>query len=140
VLETTFTTESGTVVVTTALNTGGSGHLPWTELVFSAVALGGSVRMTWEFRPGNHFGRTTPRVFNIGEIPVVAVRDQTIAVVIDAAGPVDIFADRVRGQFVADESQRSLAALIGTKDVPSHNRRRAAQKGRNRDAWPISNV
>jgi GH15 family glucan-1,4-alpha-glucosidase len=47
VIETTFTTERGTVVITSALNTGASGRLPWTELVFSTVAVGGPVRMTW---------------------------------------------------------------------------------------------
>lgn len=118
VLETTFTTASGMVVVTTALNTGDSGRLPWTELVFSTVAMGGPVRMTWEFRPGTSFENCAPRVSSICEIPIVAVGDQTIAIVIDATGTVDILTDRVRGQFVADERQRSLVALTGTKDVP----------------------
>jgi len=118
VLETTFTTESGTIVVISALNAGASGRLPWTELVFSTMALGGSVRMAWEFRPGNHFGHSTPRVSKIGEIAVVAVGNQTIAVVVDAAGSVDILSDRVRGRFVAHECQRSLVALTGTKEVP----------------------
>jgi len=118
VLQTTFTTARGIVVVTTALNTGASGRLPWTELVFSTIALGGPVQMTWEFRPGTSFGNCTPRVSSICEIPVVTMGDQTIAIVIDAKGTVDILADRVHGHFVAVEQERSLVALTGTKDVP----------------------
>lgn len=119
VLETTFVIEGGAVVVTSALNTGASGRLPWTELVFSTVALGRPVRMVWEFRPGNQLGLSKPRVAKVGGVPIVNMGDHNIALVIDTAGSVNDRADRVYGQFVADELQRSLIAFTGTKKVPA---------------------
>jgi GH15 family glucan-1,4-alpha-glucosidase len=74
--------------------------------------------MTWEFRPGTHFGDCTPLVSSIREVPIIAVDDQTIAVVIDVAGSLEILSDRVRGQFIADEGHRSLVAFTGAKNVP----------------------
>jgi GH15 family glucan-1,4-alpha-glucosidase len=118
VLETTFRTHGGAVVVTCALNTGASGRLPWTELVFRIDALGGPVRMVWEFHPGNLFGSSAPRVSSVEGKHIVAVGDQTISVVVDAVGSIDILADRVRGRFVAELGQRSLLAFTGTKCLP----------------------
>jgi len=118
VLESTFTTESGTVVVTSALNTGASGRLPWTELVFSACARGGPVPMVWEFRPGTHFEDCTPLVSKLGKVPIVTIDNQTIAVVIDEEGSIEYLADRLRGHFIVEQRQRSLLAFTATKNVP----------------------
>ena len=98
VLETTFVTGAGTVVVTSALNTGASGRLPWTELVFSAAALGRPIRMIWEFRPGNHLGVSIPRVAMVEGVPIVNVGDHNIALIVATSGSFEVLADRVRGE------------------------------------------
>ncbi|MGC2485753.1 MAG: glycoside hydrolase family 15 protein [Acidimicrobiales bacterium] len=119
VLETTFVTGAGTVVVTSALNTGASGRLPWTELVFSAAALGRPIRMIWEFRPGNHLGVSIPRVAMVEGVPIVNVGDHNIALIVATSGSFEVLADRVRGEFMADAHQSSLIAFTGTKGVPA---------------------
>jgi GH15 family glucan-1,4-alpha-glucosidase len=57
VLETIHTTPTGQVCVTEALNTGAAGRLPWTELARRVEGRHGTVRMRWEFIPGDCFGQ-----------------------------------------------------------------------------------
>jgi GH15 family glucan-1,4-alpha-glucosidase len=60
VLETTYTTTSGRVSVTDALNTGNAGALPWTELARQVEGLEGRVEMSFELRPGDGLRRWQP--------------------------------------------------------------------------------
>jgi GH15 family glucan-1,4-alpha-glucosidase len=53
VLETTFTTSTGTVRVTDALNRGSLGSLPWSELARVIEVDTGEVPLRWAVRPGH---------------------------------------------------------------------------------------
>jgi GH15 family glucan-1,4-alpha-glucosidase len=55
VLQTTFTTATGSVRVTDALVTGVAGRLPWLELARRVEGLEGQVRMRWAVIPGAAF-------------------------------------------------------------------------------------
>jgi GH15 family glucan-1,4-alpha-glucosidase len=60
VLETTFRTSGGTVLVTDALNRDVDGPLAWTELAREVRCGDGEVPMCWRVAPGDRFGRARP--------------------------------------------------------------------------------
>ncbi len=60
VLEQLFTTASGRARVTSSLNSGISGRLPWSELAQRVDGLDGSVVFGIELRPGHRLGQATP--------------------------------------------------------------------------------
>lgn len=78
VLETTFTTASGSVRITDSLNSGHAGRLPWSELARRIEGLGGEVDLEIELRLGSRFGQTPPRgpvtpndgAFRLGDLMV----------------------------------------------------------------------
>jgi hypothetical protein len=53
VIETVFTTQTGSVRITDALNCGAAGRLPWIELGRRVEGLSGTVRLRWEVAPGH---------------------------------------------------------------------------------------
>lgn len=125
VLETVYTVAGGQVKVLDALNSGAAGRLPWTELARRAECLDGEVEMTWHIVPGDRFRTAQPSVSHHGDVPVITVGDQMLAVVsgmLDAAGE-DGGAERgtgqdVSGRFTMKAGQRALVALIATDDEP----------------------
>ena len=60
VLEQTFSTEAGRVRITSSLNSGISGRLPWTELAQRIEGLEGTVALDVELRLGLRLERATP--------------------------------------------------------------------------------
>lgn len=58
VLETTYTTDTGTAVVTDALNIGVSGMLPWCELARRIGSDSGEVEFAWGCSPAPCCGRS----------------------------------------------------------------------------------
>ncbi|MGH9029807.1 MAG: trehalase-like domain-containing protein, partial [Acidimicrobiales bacterium] len=82
VLESTYTTSTGTARVTDSLNAGSSGRLPWTELARRVEGLTGHVDLRWELVPGNRFGCVRPWIKGHGSVPVVTLGDQTLALVV----------------------------------------------------------
>jgi GH15 family glucan-1,4-alpha-glucosidase len=76
VLQTTFTTDTGSVRVTDALVTGVAGPLPWTEFARRIEGLTGSVRMRWVVRPGTALGTASPWVEYLPTLGVDPERPQ----------------------------------------------------------------
>ena len=60
VLEQTFSTDSGRVRITSSLNSGISGRLPWTELAQRVEGLEGEVALDVELQLGRRLERATP--------------------------------------------------------------------------------
>ena len=85
VIETVYSAERGRVRVTDSLNSGAAGRLPWTELARRVECLDGHLEMVWELVPGDRFGEGAPRARMEGDIPVVTIGDQMLAVVVDRA-------------------------------------------------------
>jgi GH15 family glucan-1,4-alpha-glucosidase len=62
VVETDFTTSSGTLRVTDALTEGFQGRLPWSELARSVQVVHGEVGVRWELRPGSRLATVRRKV------------------------------------------------------------------------------
>ncbi len=120
VLETTFTTASGSVLVTESLNSGVAGRLPWTELARLTVGLHGSVRMRWSVRPGTLLDRNTGWIQHSPRGPVIRVDDLSIGVCGFNHGPtrpVEVPAG-LSGAFETTPESRHLVAIVGTHGEP----------------------
>jgi len=118
VLETTYTTSTGTARVTTSLNVGGAGRLPWTELAWRLEGLEGSVDMAWEFVPGDRFGQARPSVTLQDKVPVVEAGDQTLALITDNASGTEVSPHLVSGAVALRPGSRRVLAVIGTTCEP----------------------
>jgi len=118
VLETTYQTDSGSVRVTEALNSGLAGRLPWTELARCVEGLDGHVRMQWSFFPGDRFGSARPWASLRSGMPVIVVRDQIMALIVHGADPGRISAHGVTGEAVVGVEDRLLIAVVVTDDEP----------------------
>ncbi len=118
VVETTYTTASGRVRVTAALNVGAAGRLPWTELAFRVEGVEGRIPMRWEVVPGSRFGDASPWVTTVGTTPVVSLGAQTLAVVTDGMGEVSTGPHGVCGRFTAEAGSRAVLGCTATDGEP----------------------
>ena len=118
VVETVYTTATGAVRVTAALNVGSAGRLPWTELAQRVDGLSGTVDLTWRFAPGGRFGRADPWITDRHGTAVASVKDQTIGVVVDGLPPGVVSPHDVTGRATLHEGDRALLALVATDREP----------------------
>ncbi len=118
VLETTYSTGSGTALVTDALNSGAAGRLPWTELARQVECTAGEVALTWRMVPGDRFRQASPFVRAHHGVPVARVGDQMLAVVTDNTGPSETGPDAVSGQVRLRKGERALICLVATDNEP----------------------
>lgn len=120
VVETTFTTGTGAITVTDALNTGSAGRLPWTELARRIDCVSGTVTVEWEFAPGNRFGRSSPWVSDHPGALIVTVEDQTVAVITDDRSTVRLDDDDVvvQGRCTLSAGDRAVVALVASDHEP----------------------
>jgi GH15 family glucan-1,4-alpha-glucosidase len=77
VLETTFHTDRGAVVVIDALTLDDGQTAPWRELVRDVHATAGSVPMQWELRPRFGYGQRAARFHRSG--PAIVAWDGALA-------------------------------------------------------------
>ncbi|HEY0260835.1 MAG TPA: trehalase-like domain-containing protein, partial [Lacisediminihabitans sp.] len=80
VLQTTFTTDSGSVRVTDALVTGVAGRLPWVELARRVEGISGTVDMRWSVTPGSMLNSASPWVERTIHGPVIRVNGVMLGV------------------------------------------------------------
>lgn len=146
VLRTTFTTPTGSAVVTDALVTGVAGRLPWAELARRIEGVEGSVDFSWQVMPGGAYtGESVQRVetlhgpvLKVGTVDLVLVgfdhgradfdeevgssgtgASATSGTGGDSLGPSD-GPLRFEGAFTTTPGSRHLIALCGTDDEPIH--------------------
>ena len=145
VLRTTFTTSTGSAVVTDALITGVAGRLPWAELARRIDGVHGSVDFAWQVMPGEAYtGEPVQRVetlhgpvLKVGTVDLVLVgfgHGRRDAPEWDAASGTDGDAASVarsdlgpsegplyfEGAFTTQPGSRHIIALCGTDDEPIH--------------------
>jgi GH15 family glucan-1,4-alpha-glucosidase len=118
VVETVFSTDSGSVRVTDSLNSGVAGRLPWTELGRRVEGLTGTVDMTWEVRPGTSLGIVSPWVSTDRAQPLLHAGDVTMAVIHDSVGSAELADDGMTGQFRTGPGFRGLLAVVGVSAEP----------------------
>ena len=118
VLETTFITDSGSVRVTDALNTGIAGRLPWGELARRVEGIDGSVEMAWEVRPGSRFRTASPWVEETPNGHVLHVQQNHFGVQMMGKMSSQVDDRGVCGGFTAAPGSRHLVALVSTHGEP----------------------
>ena len=118
VLESIYTTASGSCRVTDCLTTGLGGRLPWSEYARRIEGLAGRVDMTWELRPGNRFGRARPWIALKDGTPVVTLEDQMVGVVLRGTNDPSVKAHTVSGTLTIETGESALVAAVATDDEP----------------------
>jgi GH15 family glucan-1,4-alpha-glucosidase len=118
VIETTYTTEQGRARVTDSLNSGAAGQLPWTELARRVEGLDGEVEIAWELAPSGSFGQGRPRARMHGDVPVVTIGDQMLAVIIEGSRAEMAGGGRVAGRVRCTRGSRALVAAVVADQEP----------------------
>ena len=120
VLETTHTTEGGSVRVLDALNTGVAGALPWTELARRVEGVAGRVPMRWVIAPGTGFNTVSPWADQTAHGVVLRVDDLTIGVRTSVDMVTEVSDQSVRGDFVATPGSHHLLGITASYGEPLH--------------------
>jgi GH15 family glucan-1,4-alpha-glucosidase len=118
VLETTFTTDEGTVRVTDAMTLPGPGLVPQRELVRRVAGLSGCVPMGWTVEARFGYGRWRTRVGWRSGVPVTGAGNQAIAVCTWDAGRPALSGGTIVGHFDASPGSTALLALCAAEQEP----------------------
>ena len=117
VLETTFTTASGSVRVTDAMTLPDANLVPLRELARRVEGLSGRVAMEWRATPRFEYGKRTC-LERRGEIPVAAHGSDGVAFPSWGAGTPEYRDGGVGGRFEVTAGGRALLGLIAARDEP----------------------
>jgi GH15 family glucan-1,4-alpha-glucosidase len=118
VLETTFATTDGEVVVTDALTLPGVGLAPYRELVRRIEGRSGAVPMRWSVEPRFDYGSSAPAFALRGGVPVAADRRDALAVLAWDAGEPALDGPNVEASFTAEPGTGSLLVLAVAHEEP----------------------
>lgn len=125
VLETTFTTGTGSVTVTDAMVSGVAGRMPWAELARRIDGVSGAVPMAWRIHPGASLRTAAPWIERTQHGDVIRSGKTAMVVVGFDHGPDEPDPDgtsgpRLTGSFTTQQGSRHLIALAATHDEPLH--------------------
>lgn len=118
VLETTFTTPTGVVRVTDAMNLPGCGLDPSRELARRVEGLAGRVPLHWRVEPRFGYGLAATRLEMRGPYPVATSGSDALAVCAWDAGQVRCDGGGVGADFETREGARSTIALVAAHAEP----------------------
>ena len=118
VLETTFTTASGVVTVTDALNVGIAGRLPWAELGRRIEGVRGRVAMRWRVAPGTCFDIASPWTRETPHGTVLRSATLSLSVCTSAKITVDRTDQAVRGTVAVEAGERHVIGVLASDDEP----------------------
>jgi GH15 family glucan-1,4-alpha-glucosidase len=118
VLETTFTTEQGSLRVTDALTVSDHGLEPMRELTRSIEGVSGRVAMRWSFTPGFDYGRATADCGWRCGVPVATWASEVVAIANWDAGQPVWTAQTVAATFDMVAGGRALLALAYAHGEP----------------------
>ena len=118
VLETTYTTATGTARVTDSLNTGVAGRLPWGELARRVDGLTGAVDMAWSITPGSCFGSASPWLDGDADDPVLRIDAVGLGIRGIDHGLRTPSGQTVDGAFTTSAGSRHLVAVVSTHGEP----------------------
>ena len=120
VLETTHVTASGTVRVVDALNLGGAGRLPWTELARRVEGVAGRVPMRFAIAPGTCLNSASPWAHDTVHGTVLRVHDVTLAVRLLGEVETEVTDQAVHGTFRTAPGSRHLVGVTAAQSEPLH--------------------
>lgn len=118
VLETTFTTDRGTVRVTDAMAWPSAHALAWNQILRRVDGIAGSVPMRWEVRPRFGYGARAGTAERRAGVPVIVHDREAIAVEAFGAGEADLARDAVAGAFTVGAGDVALLAVSMFRDEP----------------------
>ena len=130
VLETTFTTDRGSVRVVDAMTLPNGQLAPMREMVRAVEGLSGTVPMTWRIRPRFGYGAGLPRIEWRGRVPVAVDRTEALGLVSWDAGTPAVHEASIHGDFETRAGGRSLLALTAAYAEPLIMPSRAAVERR----------
>lgn len=120
VLETDYTTPSGRVRVSDALDLGAVGLAPWAELARVVTVETGEVPMRWEVSPGDGLQGLQPWAFTSRGLPMaMCSSDRYLTVVADDLGTPRAEGRSVRGEFTARPGRPYVLAVTCTAGAPA---------------------
>ncbi len=117
VLETTFSTDHGTVRVIDSLNQDANGPLPWTELARDIRPDDGEVPMRWRVAAGTLFHQFRPWA-RLRDVPILHAGDLMVVLVTEDAGKPEAGLGEFSGEFVAKAGQNVLLTLVAADHAP----------------------
>ncbi|MET1005357.1 MAG: glycoside hydrolase family 15 protein, partial [Propionibacteriaceae bacterium] len=120
VLETTHTTDSGTVRVTDALNTGVAGRLPWAELARRIDGVSGRVPMRWTVSPGTCLNSASPWARDTPYGVVLRVDGLTMSVQLLGQMESTVTDQAITGTFTTEPGSRHLLGVVASEGEPLH--------------------
>lgn len=118
VLESTYTSPTGTVRVTDSLNTGVAGRLPWAELARRVEGVDGAVEMAWRVVPGSCLGMASPWAHDSMHGTVLRIDGLTLAVRTLGIDDAELTHKDIGGNFTTEPGSKHLVAVVGTEDEP----------------------
>jgi GH15 family glucan-1,4-alpha-glucosidase len=118
VLETVYTTASGTVKVVEAFLTDGGALLPWTEIVRKVETISGSVEMEWRLSARPRWGREEVTTALRDDVALVEWDGDAIAVLSYDCGETKLDGADVHGSFTAEDPATSMLAALYFDDAP----------------------
>jgi GH15 family glucan-1,4-alpha-glucosidase len=135
VLETTFTTERGTVRLTDAITLDHGGLLPWFELVRGIEGVSGAVPMRWRVTPRFGAGEDPGgmQIDRLGTAIRATSRGLSLVVYPFDAGEPEYSASEISGAFETKEGSNASLVLRATRDEPIPVARREWIERRLRD-------
>ena len=119
VLETTFTTDTGTATVTDALTSVERGSGEVTELVRRIEGTQGDVEFEAQVVPGTVWHTASPQVSMDGSAALIRVGGIAVSVRTWGAQPYDVWPDRVGCSFLASEGSSHLLVIHSQLDAPA---------------------
>jgi GH15 family glucan-1,4-alpha-glucosidase len=118
VLETTFTTATGSVRVTDAMLLADGALAPSREVVRQIEGLAGQVELSWAVEPRFGYAQRQTTIGMRAGVPVATSGADALAVLSFDAGEARCGHDSIRGRFVADRGSRALLALAFSHGEP----------------------
>jgi GH15 family glucan-1,4-alpha-glucosidase len=118
VLETLFTTSTGTVKVTDAILMDGGARLPWAELVRHIECVEGKVELEWRLSARPDWGRVEPTAFKPEHVTFVEWDGETIAVLGYDCGDTKTDGSDVHGRFTVERPAKALLAALHFDGMP----------------------
>jgi len=117
-LESTWTADSGRVVVTDSLNSGDAGALPWSELARRVDGQEGAIEMTARVAPGDGLRQWTPWIERVDQDPVMHAGSVAIGVRSSPEIDWDVHHTHVQTSFAVAAGQRRVIGLVAADADP----------------------
>jgi GH15 family glucan-1,4-alpha-glucosidase len=118
VLETTFSTSSGTVRVTDALTVSNAGLTPGRELARRIEGLTGRVSLGWALEPRFGYAEARTRIERRGAVPVASAGADALALCSWSAGEPRCDEERIAGEFEIAGGESALIAVSTAHQEP----------------------